>query len=407
MILRNVSARIFADTPELEAAAQAAASDPRLSRSRIEVHGGGIAGAAQWLAGNSSPDVLILGDCVDELVWERLETLAENVEPHCRVILVGPQDNIAIYREMTGRGIADYLGGPPDAAEIAEALCRLFAEEDALPKGRLVVVLPAVGGAGGSTLAAALATTLGERLGEAVLLDMDLGEGTAALMMGVDPREPVAAALANPGLDAAMLERFMVREGKVRVLSTAGSLRDARFVDGDTIERLVNVARGMAKVTIVDMPKGWGESHQRLMTLADEVVVVSKPDLASLRNTRMIVDDVASRRIDGKRPKVVLNQMGAARKNEFGVADFAESGGTNPAAAIPFDPEPLATAIAEGRPVAQSGGKAMTSMLEFAETILVGDGDRKAAKKKANLDPLAMIKARLEMLRPKPKNAKA
>ncbi|MGE5547809.1 MAG: AAA family ATPase [Solirubrobacterales bacterium] len=403
MILRNVNALIFADTDALASAAQDATKDPRLSRSHLEIHQGGVLAAAQWLAEHHSPDILFVSDPIDDGLWDRMERLADSVEPGCRVVVIGPRDNIAVFREMVARGVADYLGGEVSAADIVDCMARLFIAEEGLPKGRLVTVIPAVGGAGGSTVAAVAAFSLAQRLGDTILLDLDLPMGTGALMMGTDPRDPLSSALANPGLDAAMLERFISREGSVRILSTPGALGEARTLDADTVERVVSLARSMAKVVVVDMPRGWGEGWERVVTQSDEVVVVARPDLASLRNSRMIVEDVAGRRIDGRRPRLVLNGVGAAKKNEYGAADFTEAAGVAPAAVAPFDPEPLMAAIAEGRPIVQAKGKAMAALLAFADGLLE-DGTKQANKKKAaGSDPLAPLKAKLAKLMKKEK----
>lgn len=399
MILRNVSVLVFAESEVLAAAAEAAATDPRLARSRVEVRRDGLRAAAEWLADHPSPDVLVISAPLEPDLWERMEALAENVETHCRVVFVGDSDSIAVFREMTARGVADYLGGNVEPRDIADSICRLFTAGDSLPKGRLVAVLPAVGGAGASTVAAVIASRLAKRLGDAVLLDMDLPTGTAALMMAVNPRDPVSTALSTPGLDAELLERFMSREGGVRILSTPGVLRETRRSDPEAVENLVAVARSMTKAVVIDFSKGWSAAHEALTALADEVVVVARPDLASLRNSRMIVDDIVGHRLDARRPRLVINGTGIAKRHEYSSADFAESGGAAPAASFPFDPEPLLSAIVDGRPIVQSGGKAMKAMLAFGETVLAGEAGRGGKRQgKHSGPPLHALKSGLSRI---------
>jgi len=399
--LRNVFALVFADTEQLEAAGLKAATDPRLSLSRVEVQRGGVAAAAAWLAEHPSPDLLVVGDEADETVWERLEQLADHVEATCRVVVVGRHDSIAIYRDMVGHGLADYLGGDVSGRELADCICRMFAAEEGLPKGRLVTVMGAAGGAGTSTTSVILAHSLAARFGDAVLVDLDLAMGTAALLSGTDARDPLAVAMANSGLDSAMLERFMVRDGAVRVLSTPGSLRETRFLDADTVENVVAMARTMAKVVVVDLPKGWGAAYERLAAQADEVVLVSSPDLAALRNCRMIVEDVAGRRIDGRKPKLVLNRMGMSKRNEYGAADFTEAGGGAPSALVPWDPDPLLAAVADGKPLIGAGGKAVAALKAFAATLLLSEGAKAPAKdRKGGQSLLAQLRAKINGLVP-------
>lgn len=391
MILRNLAILVFADRAELAETGRALAEDARLAKCRVEVHSGGVLAAAEWLGSNPSPDVLLVGDPADETIWPRLERLAESVESNCRVIVVGHKDSIAIYRDLTAKGLADYLGGNIQPQDIIESLGRLFGDDTSLPKGKLVVVLPTAGGAGASTVAAVLVNALSERHGDAILLDLDLTMGTGGLILGADIRDSLAAAISNPGVDASMLERFMVREGAVRILSTPGTLRDGVVLDADAVERILTLARSMAKVVVVDMPKGWGEAYERSLTLADEVVFVATPDLPSVRNCRMMIDDVVARRVNAPRPKVILNKAGMAKANEYGPDDFKEALGLPPAAVVPWDPEPLMAAMAEGKAITSATGKAIAALRAFSETVLPTK-DTKVVKEQSPTGLVARLK---------------
>jgi len=370
MMLRNLSVLAFIGTPGVAAAAKAAAADPRLSKTRFEVQAGGIAQAAAWLAANRSPDVLIVNDAAEGDLITGLESLAEVVEPTCKVIIVGKRDSIALYRELTARGISDYLGSDRGGKDLVDAVVRLFSSEDTLPKGKLVVVTAASGGAGASTVAAVIADELNRRMGDAILLDLDLYMGTAGLALALEVRDAVADAAASAGLDVAMLERFVVRQRGARVLSTSGTLRTAAVMDSETVERLVTVARCLTKVVVADLPKGWGEAHQRLLSVADEVVLVAAPDLASLRNGRMLLDELQGRRGEGSKPKVVMNKSGIAKSKEYSGADFKEALGSALAAVVPWDPLPLMGAMIDGKPVTEAGGKAVAALRGFAAGVM-------------------------------------
>lgn len=383
MILRNIAVMIFADTPGLAHAAQAAAKDTRLAKCKVELKAGGIAEAAQWLSTNRSPDVLIVGDSAEGEIWQRLERLAETVEPVCKVIVAGRKDSISLYRELVARGISDYLGGNIGAPDLVGAVLRLYAAEDTLPKGKLVVTLSASGGAGGSTVAAILADQFEQRFGDALLVDLDLNMGTGALTLGVDVRDPLADAMMNAGLDTAMLERFITRNRGPRVLSTYGSLRAVGTADAEMIERVIAISRSLSKVVVADLPKGWGDAHQRLLTIADDIAVVCTPDLASLRNARMILDDLAQRRGEAPKPKVVLNKAGLARGAEYGGADFKEALGAVPAAVIPWDPAPLMSALASGKAVSDASSKAVAALRAAAGQFLAKESGTKKAKSPA------------------------
>ena len=373
MQLRNLNILIYADTASLQDVARSFAADPRLAKTTADVRVGGIAEAAQYLTANSSPDVLIVGDTGDDDIATRLEQLAPSVESHCKVIVVGRKDSIPIFRRLVSQGVADYLGGAVRPHDLYDAVSRLYAESDALPKGKLIACLPTNGGAGGSTMAAMICAALTQRLGDAVLLDLDLAMGTAGLLLAAEVRDSVAGALVNSGLDVAMLERLVVREKAGRVLSTPGALRDSAHFTPDAVERLVALARGMSKAVVLDLPKGWSETHDRLLATADEIVLVSTPELASLRNARMILDHVTAIRLEASPVRLVLNKVGIVRGREYRGEELREALGRAPGATIPWDPAPLMGAMAEGKPVNTARGPAAAAMRAFANSVLANN----------------------------------
>jgi pilus assembly protein CpaE len=265
------------------------------------------------------------------------------------------------------------------AADLMDSLARLFSGTQTLPKGKVVVSLSTAGGAGASTMAAFLAASLHERLGETILLDLDLTMGTLGLMMGADVRDSVAGAIANPGLDSALVERILVGDKGPQVLSTAGSLKDSAILNADAVERLVDVARTMSRALVVDLPKGWSETHERLLAGADEVVLVATADLPALRNTRMVLDHLVALRGDGPSPRLIINKSGIAKTREYRGDELREALGLAPSAVIPWDPEPLLARIVAGKPVIDARGKAANALRSFAATVLSAPG-RKTAK---------------------------
>jgi pilus assembly protein CpaE len=389
MILRNLAILAFAEGSLYEAA-QAAAQDMRLAKVRFELHRGGFDAAREWLTAHRSPDVLIVGDSVEAGLGPRLDALAEVVEPSCKVILAGAKDSIALYRELTAHGIADYLGGKVTAGDLVSSVLRLFSVQDRIPKGKVLAVTGAVGGAGASTVATIVADELSRRLGDTVLADLDLALGTAGLGLALEIRDSAGDALMNSGLDIAMLERMAVRDRGLRVLSTHGSLRSTIGFEADAVERMLHLARGLGKAVVLDLPKGWSETHLRLLSLADEVVVVSTPELAAVRNSRMFLDELAAKRAEAAPVKVVLNKAGLIRGKEYGERDFKEALGRPLTATIPWDPLPLAAAIMEGKSLADAGGKAVAAIRGFGATLF----SKENVMKRAAPGPLKTLFAR-------------
>ena len=84
------------------------------------------------------------------------------------------------------------------------------------------------------------------------------------------------------------------------------------------------------------------------------MVIVAAPELANLRNTKNLIDTLRGLRPNDSPPRLVINQVGAARAHEIPIADFAEPGRLNLLAALPYAPSLFAGASARGRMLAEA-----------------------------------------------------
>ena len=85
------------------------------------------------------------------------------------------------------------------------------------------------------------------------------------------------------------------------------------------------------------------------MIAADDIVIVATPDLASLRNTKNLVELIRQARPNDAPPKLVINQVGVAKRPEIPAKDFAETIGLEPALVMPFDPAMFGQAANNGQ----------------------------------------------------------
>ena len=60
---------------------------------------------------------------------------------------------------------------------------------------------------------------------------------------------------------------------------------------------------------------------------ADEIVIVATPDLASLRNTKNMLDWSRARRPNDTPPRLVINQVGMPKRPEIPIKEFADGRG--------------------------------------------------------------------------------
>jgi pilus assembly protein CpaE len=133
---------------------------------------------------------------------------------------------------------------------------------------------------------------------------------------------------------------------------------------------------------VVDVPHAWTSWARQIMCTADDVVIVATPDLASLRNTKNMLDVLKTRRPHDNVPLLILNQVGVPKRPEIPVKEFAAAMGQEPALMIPFDPMLFGTAANNGQMLAEFQPKAPASeaIRQLAELVTGRAGSQRSKK---------------------------
>lgn len=373
----RVTIDAFAATPQGQDAMQGAAGERLLQHSRLTLHAGGLAAAIGYYAGHPTPQVVLVEEVDDDrTMMTHLEQLAEVCEPGTRVIVVGALNDIALYRTLLSHGVSDYLVQPVGPAQIAASIAALFADPSAAPRGKVTALWSARGGAGASTLARNLAWHMGKVLGEqAVYIDLDMAFGASDLAFNTEARQSTTDALAQPErLDSVLLDRFLVvHDDHLRVLPNGGAAPRVVDVAAEAVEQLVDLAARMAPAVVLDLPHLWAPWTETVLQTADEVLVVARPDLASLRDCKLLLESLAPRRAGGAAPRLILNAMDACRKTQLSAKDFQDTLGVAPSLVLPWDSVLFGEAANNGQLLAECvKGNKLSPQLEALAATLTG-----------------------------------
>jgi pilus assembly protein CpaE len=351
------------------------AEDPALAHSRVRIQNGGMAAAMARYGSEHTPQVVMVEaeESGDDLLTH-LDQLADVCEATTRVIVLGRDNDIHLYRTLMARGVSEYLPLPATSAEAVEAVTGLFADPQAAPKGKVVAFWGVRGGSGSSTLAQNVAFCLGQSLREKVLyLDLDAAFGTSGLAFDLEARQSAAEALAHPDrMDPVMLERCLTDyDDNLRVLAAPGDPRTAARLDVDGVDRLLDTAAQLGAMVVVDLPRLWTDWTAQVLYSAAEVVLVSAPDLASLRDCKCMLEILGQRRGPARAPKLVLNRVEAARRTQLDAKVFADTLGLPPSLSIPFDAPSFGEAANSGRmlPEAAAASPVAQSMRQLAALL--------------------------------------
>jgi pilus assembly protein CpaE len=324
-----------------------------------------------------------------------LDRLAQVIEQSTKVVVIGAVDDFALFRELMARGVSEYIVPPMQALDLIGAICRLYVEPAKPLAGRVMAVIGARGGVGASTIAHNVAWSIAERQGSrTTLLDLDLSFGTAALDFNEDPEQSIADALIAPDrIDDVFLQCITTKPTqRLHMLTAPATLECEVELDGGSYELVIERVRRASPFVVLDLPHLWTGWVKRTLCAADEIIIVAGPDLASLRNTRNIVDLLKVRRPHASPPAVVLSMTGVPKRPEIRFKDFAEALGVQPKASIPFDPQLFGMAANNGRMIGEAApaSKAAVALDALAASLA---GGKPAETKKASLaDKIKFLK---------------
>jgi pilus assembly protein CpaE len=381
----RVSVQAFCETVETAAAVQAARDDRRLAKTHLKIQMGGATAAVEAYRSSPTPNVIILeSENRAEDILNGLDQLAEVCDSGTRVIVIGRINDVSLYRELTRRGISDYLIAPVGTIDIVRAICGLFSASNAKPVGRILAVVGAKGGVGASTIAHNVAWAIARDLAlDSVVTDLDLAFGTAGLDYNQDPPQGVADAVFSPDrVDTAFVDRLLSKCADHLSLLAAPATLDRVYDFGiDAFDAILDALRNSIPCVVLDVPHQWTGWTKRLLVSADDILLVAGPDLANLRNAKNLVDMLRSTRPNDRRPYYCLNQVGVPKRPEITPADFAKALEDPPLVVIPFEPQLFGTAANNGQMIAEVSGNHKTAeMFRLLAQILTGRAEAKQSR---------------------------
>jgi pilus assembly protein CpaE len=381
----RVSVQAFCESVETAAAVQSAGEDRRLGKAHVKIQMGGATAAVEAYRSSPTPNVILIeAEARGDDILHKLDQLAEVCDAGTRVVVVGRINDVTLYRELTKRGVSDYLMAPIGTLDVVRAICGLFTAPDAKAVGRIIAVVGAKGGVGASTVAHNNAWAIARDLSlDTVVTDLDLAFGTAGLDYNQDPPQGIADAVFSPDrIDTAFVDRLLSKcTDHLSLLAAPATLDRVYDFGAEAFDSILDSLRGSIPCVILDVPHIWSGWTKRLLVGADDILVVAGPDLANLRNAKNMVDLLRIARPNDHKPYYCLNQVGVPKRPEITPADFAKALEDQPLAVIPFEPQLFGTAANNGQMIAEvSANHKSAEMFRQLAQVLTGRSEAKRAR---------------------------
>ena len=256
------------------------------------------------------------------------------------IIVLSAADSESLALRMIQEGAEDYLVKSTCTRELLVRAARyaVIRHKHAGRVGaasssepcRVIGVIGAKGGVGTTTLACNLAAELREQTGGKVLLaDLDIHAGLVSFFMNPNVKYSILDALSELNrLDYSSWEQLVGKSADdLHVLPSPG-LMGAEELPTENIRHLIEIVRPVYEWMVLDVGRLPGIT--KLLDLVTEVFVVTTTALASLYESKRVIDALVRTGIEGDRLRLVLNELepapalsGRALDQVFGTEVYA------------------------------------------------------------------------------------
>ncbi len=241
------------------------------------------------------------------------------------------------------------------------------------PEGKLVAIFSPKGGTGCTVLAVNLSIAL-HRVNHdsVVLVDGSLQFGDTAATLDLQPTHTIYDLMDHvDDLDVSMVESVLTpHSGGVKVLLAPPRPEMADYVSADSLQRVLEQLKRQYDYVVVDT---WTSLHDTVLVVldaADLIVLVTTPDIPSLRNVRLFFEVIEQLGYPSSKVALVLNKSDY-RRSRIRSSDIEESIKHPVAAELPLD-DFVPLSVNQGVPFVISDGSRPISqaVTRFAEKVL-------------------------------------
>lgn len=344
ILLPEASVSIFSTDAETLGVGAAMKSDWRFSRVCVDVQEGDVNMAAEVLKGQPSPNLLIVQtDVVDDNFMAGLGDLSGYCDEGTAAIVVGPVNDVSLYRKFIKMGVSDYLVRPIKPHVLCEVIAKSLVDSLGVTDSRLIAFVGAKGGVGTTTLTQIAAWNSAMTLGQKTLL-MDASGGWSSLSVGegFDPAASLREVFdaVDSGNEDALGRMFHEASDNLKVLSTGAGVMLNSGISSDEYEAILDNLMVKSPLVFVDLSGADGALKKAVLSRAHHNVVVTTPDLSSLRLCRSLIKELVDLR-GGQRDELsfVLNKQGMSRSHEVPRAGIAEALEVTPKLVLDYMPD--------------------------------------------------------------------
>jgi len=249
---------------------------------------------------------------------QALERLMTRIGAWPPVIVITQSFDANVARTLLQMRVADFMVKPVSPVELVNTCARVAQNATANAEGaesEIYTFLPAVGGAGVTTLAVQTAMLLlnsGTRgKTSTCLVDLDFQHGACADYLDIEPRLNLGEIEPRPErLDRQLLEVMLSHHPSgLAVIAAPNRPAEMRSFDPDVVTRLLDLVSTNFDYVVFDMPRTWFSWTDSVLLGSNKLFIISEMTVPGLRHAKQLVEAIKERLGDGPQPQVIINRF--------------------------------------------------------------------------------------------------
>jgi pilus assembly protein CpaE len=256
-------------------------------------------------------------DAANQQEVPALERLMARIGARTPVVAITPGFDETMARALVQMRVADFLVKPVSPVELVRTCARVAkgAQTAETTEANIYTFLPAVGGAGVTTLAVQSAMMLlnsGQRgKTSTCLVDLDFQHGACADYLDLEPRLNLGEIEPRPErLDRQLLEVMLSHHPSgLAVIAAPNRPAEMRTFDPEMVTRLLDLVSTNFDYVVFDMPRTWFSWTDSVLLGSNKLFIVSEMTVPGLRHAKQLVEAIGERLGEGPKPQVIVNRF--------------------------------------------------------------------------------------------------
>lgn len=322
ILLPTAQIAVFSQDKETLLSTAALHKDWRYARVKIKAEAGGVDQAIETYKTTESPDLLIIQtETIDDAFTDKLGVLSGFCEENTAAIIIGPVNDVYLYRKMIQIGVSDYLVRPIAPDVFSEVIAKALIDRLGVSGSRLIAFIGAKGGVGTSVLTQIGALIASSSLGQKTLL-MDAGGGWSPMSVGLgfDPSATLldVARAVEGGNEDALKRVFYDYDENLKILASGADGMLDISVSGAQYEMMLDYLMVTAPLVFVDLSSSTASIRKAVIARAHHTFIVTAPTVTSLRFCRSIIKEISDvRGGETDALSLIVNKIGMAKGYEM------------------------------------------------------------------------------------------